>query len=117
MLLRRMLIMLGVVALVVAALAAFKINSFMQMGKQFSAPQPPISVAAAEAVLRPWQSRLPAIGTFKAFQGVDLTVEVGGTVKDVLFRSGEQVGLGQPLVQLDSAVEQASLATAEAELG
>src|SRR3546814_6776167 len=38
----------------------------------------------------PWQGRLPAIGTLKAFQGVDLTVEVGGTVQQVLFRSGER---------------------------
>ncbi|WP_137887850.1 efflux RND transporter periplasmic adaptor subunit [Pseudomonas sp. 2FE] len=117
MLLRRMLIMLGVVALVVLALAAFKINSFIQMGKSFSAPPPPISVSAARAVEIPWQSRLPAIGTLKAFQGVDLTVEASGTVQDVLFLSGEKVTLHQPIVQLDSDVEQATLATSEAELG
>ena len=117
MLLRRMLIMLGVVLLVVAALAAFKINSFMQMGKAFSAPPPPISVAAAKAEQMQWQSRLPAIGTLRARQGVDLTVEVGGTVKELLFQSGEKVELNQPLLQLDSAVEQASLGTAQAELG
>jgi membrane fusion protein (multidrug efflux system) len=112
-----MLIMLAVVFLVIAALAAFKINAFKQMGKAFSAPPPPISVAAATAEEMPWQSRLPAIGTLRAYQGVDLTVEVGGTVKEVLFRSGEKVEPNQPLLQLDSAVEQASLATAEAELG
>ncbi len=117
MLLRRMLIMLGVVLLVVAALAAFKINSFMQMGEAFSAPPPPISVAAAKAEQMQWQSRLPAIGTLRARQGVDLTVEVGGTVKELLFQSGEKVELNQPLLQLDSAVEQASLGTAQAELG
>ncbi len=117
MLLRRMLIMLGVVALIVSALAFFKINSFIQMGKSFSAPPPPISVSAARAVEIPWQSRLPAIGTLKAFQGVDLTVEASGTVQDVLFLSGEKVTLHQPIVQLDSDVEQATLATSEAELG
>lgn len=117
MLLRRMFIMLGGVLLVVLALAAIKINSFIQMGKQFSAPQPAISVSAATAVEQPWQVRLPAIGTLKAIQGVDLTVEVGGTVQQVLFRSGEQVSLAQPLIQMDSDVEQASLGTAQAELG
>ncbi len=117
MLLRRMLIMLGVVALIVSALAFFKINSFIQMGKSYSTPPPPISVSAAQAVEIPWQSRLPAIGTLKAFQGVDLTVEASGTVKDVLFLSGEKVTLHQPIVQLDSDVEQATLATSEAELG
>jgi membrane fusion protein (multidrug efflux system) len=112
-----MLIMLAVVLVVVAALAAFKINSFMQMGEAFSAPPPPISVAAAKAEQMQWQSRLPAIGTLRARQGVDLTVEVGGTVKELLFQSGEKVELNQPLLQLDSAVEQASLGTAQAELG
>ncbi|NQD91591.1 efflux RND transporter periplasmic adaptor subunit [Pseudomonas sp. CrR25] len=117
MLLRRMLIMLGVVALVVIALAAFKGFSIYQQIQQFSTPQPAISVSAAAAEVRPWQSRLPAIGTLTAFQGVDLTVEVGGTVREVLFRSGEKVTLAQPLIQMDSEVERASLATAEAELG
>ncbi len=117
MLLRRMLMMLGLVGLVIAALAFYKFNAFMQMGKAFSKPRPPISVSAVEVQSRPWQSRLPAIGSLRAAQGVDLTVEVGGTVKALLFESGERVQLDQPLLQLDSAVEQASLATAEAELG
>ncbi|WP_068828169.1 efflux RND transporter periplasmic adaptor subunit [Pseudomonas sp. BMS12] len=114
MLLRRMLIMLGVVVLVVLALAAYKGFSIYQQIQMFSAPQPAISVSAATAEEKPWQSRLPAIGTLKAFQGVDLTAEVEGTVKEVLFQSGEKVTLGQPLLQLDSEVEMAILATAEA---
>ncbi|MDP3816942.1 efflux RND transporter periplasmic adaptor subunit [Pseudomonas sp.] len=117
MLLRRMLIMLGVVLLVVLALAAVKGFSFYQQIQMFSAPQPAIRVSAATAVEQPWQGRLPAIGTLKAIQGVDLTVEVGGTVQQVLFRSGEQVSLSQPLIQMDSDVEQAGLGTAQAELG
>ena len=116
MLLRRMFIMLGVVILVVLALAAYYGFSLYQKIQMFSAPQPAISISAANAESTPWQSRLPAIGTFKAFQGVDLTVEVGGTVRDVLFESGQKVSLKQPLIQMDSDVEQASLGTAEAEL-
>ncbi|MDC7823867.1 efflux RND transporter periplasmic adaptor subunit [Pseudomonas sp. BLCC-B13] len=114
MLLRRMLIMLGVVLAVVLALAAYKGFSIYQQIQMFSAPQPAISVSAAVAREQPWQSRLPAIGTLKAYQGVDLTAEVQGTVKEVLFQSGEKVTLGQPLMQLDSEVERAILATAEA---
>ncbi|HSC82950.1 MAG TPA: efflux RND transporter periplasmic adaptor subunit [Pseudomonas sp.] len=117
MLLRRMLIMLGVVALIVLALAAVKAYSVYQQIQMFSAPQPAISVSAANAEQIPWQSRLPAIGTLKAFQGVDMTAEVEGTVSQVLFQSGEKVKLGQPLLQLDSQVEQAILATAVAVRG
>jgi len=114
MLLRRMLIMLGVVLAVVLALAAYKGFSIYQQIQMYSAPQPAISVSAAKAEEKSWQSRLPAIGTLKAFQGVDLTAEVQGTVKEVLFQSGEKVTLGQPLLQLDSEVERAILSTAEA---
>lgn len=117
MLLRRMSIMLGVVALVVLALAAYKGWTIYQQVQQFSAPQPAISVSAAVAEQRPWQSRLPAIGTLKAFLGVDLAAEVDGIVRDLLFESGEKVERGQPLIQLDNQVERASLATAEAERG
>lgn len=117
MLLRRMLIMLGAVLVVVLALAAYKGLSIYQQIQMFSAPQPAISVDAAHAEEHPWQARLPAIGTLKAVQGVDLTAEVEGTVSQVLFQSGEKVSLGQPLLQLDSQVEQAILATAVAVRG
>ncbi|TRX76321.1 efflux RND transporter periplasmic adaptor subunit [Pseudomonas mangiferae] len=117
MLLRRMLFMLGAVVLVVLVLAAYKGFSIYQQIQTFSAPQPPISVSAEAAGELEWQSRMPAIGTLRAYQGVDLTVEVGGTVREVLFKSGEKVSLNQPLVQMDSDVEQASLATVEAQLG
>ncbi len=117
MLRRRMLIMLGVVLLVVLALAGYKAFSVYQQIQQFSAPKPPVSVAVVTAVEQPWQSRLPAIGTLKALQGVDLSLEIAGTVKALQFESGQKVRAGQPLLQLDSDVERALLGTAEADLG
>lgn len=115
MLLRRMLIMLGVALVVLLALAAYKGFSIYQQIQMFSAPPPPIKVSAVHAQQQPWQQRLAAIGTLKAFQGVDLSAEVNGIVREVLFESGQKVERGQPLIQLDSEVERASLATAEAE--
>ncbi|RMT85275.1 efflux RND transporter periplasmic adaptor subunit [Pseudomonas viridiflava] len=117
MLRRRMLIMLGVVLLVVLALAGYKAFSVYQQIQQFSAPKPPVSVAVVTAVEQPWQSRLPTIGTLKALQGVDLSLEIAGTVKALQFESGQKVRAGQPLLQLDSDVERALLGTAEADLG
>ncbi|MEE3934443.1 efflux RND transporter periplasmic adaptor subunit [Pseudomonas viridiflava] len=117
MLRRRMLIMLGVVMLVVLALAGYKAFSIYRQIQQFSAPKPPVSVAVVNAVELPWQSRLPAIGTLKAVQGVDLSLEIAGTVKALLFESGQKVRVGQPLLQLDSDVERALLGTAEADQG
>jgi membrane fusion protein (multidrug efflux system) len=117
MLRRRMLIMLGVVLLVVLVLAGYKAFSIYTMVQGFSVPKPPISVAVATATERPWQVRLPTVGTLKALQGVDLSLETDGTVTDVQFQSGQRVKAGQPIVTLDSAVESALLETALADLG
>ena len=117
MLRRRMLIMLGVVLLVVLLLAGYKAFSIYKMVQVYSAPKPPISVAVITAGERPWQSRLPSVGSLKALQGVNLSLEVAGTVKDLQFESGQKVKAGQPLLTLDSAVESALLETAQADLG
>ena len=117
MLRRRMLIMLGVVLLIVLLLAGYKAFSIYTMIQGFSKPKPPISVAVATAVERPWQIRLPTVGTLKALQGVDLSLENAGTVTELKFESGQKVKAGQPLLQLDSAVEAAFLETAKADLG
>jgi membrane fusion protein (multidrug efflux system) len=117
MLRRRMLIMLGVVLLVVLLLGGYKAFSVYQQIQMFSVPKPPVSVAVASAAEQPWQSRLPAVGSLKALQGVDLSLEIAGTVQKVLFQSGQKVKVGQPLLQLDSEVESALLETAEADLG
>ncbi|WP_313410060.1 efflux RND transporter periplasmic adaptor subunit [Stutzerimonas kunmingensis] len=114
--LRRMLFMLGAVVVVVAILAALKFNSIYQQIQQFQAPKPAIDVETEIARRMDWQSRLPAIGTLKASQGIDLSVEIAGTITDVQFQSGEKVSKGQAIVLLDSEMEQASLASAEADL-
>ncbi|MCP2069430.1 efflux RND transporter periplasmic adaptor subunit [Pseudomonas laurylsulfatiphila] len=117
MLRRRMLIMLGVVLLIVLVLAAYKAFSIYTMVQGFSAPRPATSVAVVTATERPWQARLPTVGTLKALQGVDLSLETDGTVIDLQFESGQKVKAGQPLLRLDSAVESALLETALADLG
>ncbi|TDF86714.1 efflux RND transporter periplasmic adaptor subunit [Pseudomonas sp. H9] len=117
MLRRRMLIMLGVVVLLVLILGGYKAFSIYQQVQMFSAPKPPISVAATESSERAWQNRLPAVGSLTAFQGVDLSLETSGTVKALQFESGQKVSKGQPLLQLDSDVETALLGTAMADLG
>lgn len=117
MLRRRMLIMLGGVVIVVLALGGYKAFSVYKQIQQFTAPKPPVNVAVAVVEARPWQNRLPAIGSLKALQGVNLSLEVAGTVKALQFESGQKVKVGQPLLQLDSDVEKALLGTAEADLG
>jgi membrane fusion protein (multidrug efflux system) len=117
MLRRRMLIMLGVVLLLVLILGGYKAFSIYQQVQMFSAPKPPISVAATASSERAWQNRLPAVGSLTALQGVELSLETAGTVKALHFESGQNVSKGQPLLELDSDVENALLGTALADLG
>lgn len=116
MLRRRMLIMLAVVLLIVLILGGIKAFSIYKQVQMFSQPKPPVSVAAAQAELRQWQQRLPAVGSLKAYQGVELSLEVAGTVKSLHFESGQQVKAGQLLLQLDHDQETALLGTAQADL-
>ncbi len=113
---RRMLLMLGAVVVVIAILAGLKYQSISAQIAQFKAPKPPIAVEVATSRRQPWQARLPAIGTLRAVQGIDLSTEIAGTVSAIQFQSGEKVAKGQPIVLLDSAIEQANLAAAEAGL-
>lgn len=117
MLRRRMLIMLAVVLLIVLALGGYKGFSIYQQIQMFSAPRPPITVSAAPAEQRQWQERLPAVGSLKALQGVELSLEVEGIVKALYFDSGQKVKAGQPLLQLNDDQETALLGTAQADLG
>jgi len=117
MLRRRMLIMLAVVLLIVLALGGYKAFSIYQQIQMFTAPKPPITVAAALAEQRQWQERLPAVGSLKALQGVELSLEVEGIVKALHFDSGQQVKAGQLLLQLNDDQETALLGTAQADLG
>jgi len=117
MLRRRMLIMLAVVLLIVLALGGYKAFSIYQQIQMFTAPKPPITVAAALAEQRQWQERLPAVGSLKALQGVELSLEVEGIVKSLHFDSGQQVKAGQLLLQLNDDQETALLGTAQADLG
>lgn len=117
MLRRRMLIMLGTTLVIVVALGSYKGYSIYQQMQKLAAPLKPVYVSAVEAGSQPWQSRLTTVGSLTAFQGVELTSETRGQVKQVFFDSGQQVERGQPLLQLKNSVEKAALATAEASLG
>ena len=117
MLRRRLLIMLGTTLVVVLALGSYKGFSIYQQLQKLAAPPKPVFVSAQTAINQPWQPRLVTVGSLTAFQGVELTSETRGLVQKVFFDSGQKVERGQPLVQLNSTVEPASLATAEASLG
>ena len=114
--LRRFALLIVIFLIAVAALGTWKFWSIKQQIAIFTAPKPPIQISASTAELHEWQTRLPAIGTLTARQGVELTAEITGTINKVLAESGHQVEAGQILLEMHSEVERASLATAEAQV-
>jgi len=73
------------------------------------APPPPASVAVAVAKIETWVPRLPAIGTFRAVQEIDIAPQIGGAVVSVRVESGQDVDKGARLFEIDNSVEQADL--------
>ena len=112
---RRMITMLSIVLLAVLMLASYKAFWVYQQLQLLHAPKPPVSVAVANAVEKPWQRQLPAAGTLKALQGINLSIEVPGIVTQLHFDSGQAVKAGQTLLQLEHQTEQAELDVALAD--
>jgi len=115
----RLWLRLFIVILLLAAIAsALGYKKFQQIQEQIafgSAVPPPTSVTVSEAKSEQWQNRLKAVGSLVASQGVDITSEVSGIVKELNFNSGQQINRGDLLVSLNNEVELATLTTAQAQ--
>lgn len=103
---------------VVGALGGIKacqIGSLMAMGKKAAADgPPPEAVGTAKTDARQWEETIPAVGSIASTQGVGLSNESPGVVTKIAFESGAMVEKGQLLVELDTRVERAQLAAAQA---
>lgn len=107
---KRVLLTIGILILVIAPIIAVKASQIMAMisaGESFVPP--PESVSSFPVQEQRWQTRLTAVGTVTAVRGVTVSTEVPGTVRSILFDSGQNVKTGQVLVRLDTSVEQAQL--------
>ncbi|HKV10207.1 MAG TPA: efflux RND transporter periplasmic adaptor subunit [Thermoanaerobaculia bacterium] len=113
---KRMVLMLVVVAVLIAALAAFKYNQIQGAAAQSASFQPPPeAVTTIEARQDTWPSAVTAIGTVTPVQGVTVSADLPGIVERISFASGGTVRAGQVLVKLDTRQEEAQLAAAEAQ--
>ena len=115
--LKRMIVMLTVTLLIVAALGFVKfqqIQTAMAQGAAFQAP--PEAVTTIVAQQEEWPATLTVIGTMAAVQGVTVSADLPGTVDRILFDSGQAVRDGEVLAVLDTRQEQAQLKAIEARL-
>ena len=110
---KRMLIMIGGVVLVLVALA---VGFFLHIQKLIaSAPKPfPQTVTATKVSSQDWQPTLAAVGSVLPVRGVDVTTEISGLVREIHFKSGQDVKKGEVLVELNADADKAQLAALEA---
>jgi membrane fusion protein (multidrug efflux system) len=98
------------------AFYAFDFKPKMLATVILGAPVPPETVSAEAARTDQWQPQISGIGTLTAFQGIDITPQVGGIVTEVNFESGEDVPKGKLLAKLDTETEEADMRSIAAEL-
>ena len=112
-----MAVMLLILALVFGGVFGWNAFVGLMTERYLANYQPPaLSVEVESARAEQWDSVVRAVGTLSAVNGVDITTEVGGLIREIYFASGQQVEEGQVLIQLDDRVEQATLGSFLAQL-
>jgi membrane fusion protein, multidrug efflux system len=112
---KRMILMLAVVLVIIAALGFVKYRQIQSAIAQGAYQPPPEAVTTIVAQQDTWPSTLSAIGTVAAVQGVTVSADLPGIVDRIAFDSGKWVRQGEVLVELDTRQERAQLAAVEAQ--
>jgi membrane fusion protein, multidrug efflux system len=112
---KRMIIMLVGVGVVLGAFFAFQ-NFKARMISQVMASManPPQTVSTVPAGLQEWQTQQEAVGSLRAVNGADLSLEVSGIVDQINFNSGDDVQAGALLLRLRSNDDVAKLQALQA---
>ena len=79
-----------------------------------SLANPPQTVSTVTAGLQDWQPQVEAVGSLRAVNGADLSLEVSGIVDQIDFNSGDDVAAGAVLLRLRSADDEAKLQALQA---
>lgn len=104
----------GVLALILV-LAAVKMAQIKKMSSMvYEMPASSVTTVVAEEAT--WAPQLNAIATLAAVEGVDLAADADGLVTRIAVENGAAVRAGDLLIELESSVETAQLAAAEARL-
>ena len=114
-------VILGILIVIpiIGSLAGIKLLQFGAMdaaAKQQVMPPEPVNAAEVHEIV--WQHKFYAVGSVMPVQGTEVSAEVEGVVREILFDAGSVVQKGDVLVQLDDEVEKTQLrvATAAVEL-
>jgi membrane fusion protein (multidrug efflux system) len=110
---KKFLIAIGGFIVVLASLGAIKVAQIKGVMSVSHVP-PPSAVTTAEAVPTDWHTAVNSIGTLAPVQGVTISADAEGTIVKVAAENGSAVKAGDLLIELDTSVEEAQLAAAEA---
>jgi membrane fusion protein (multidrug efflux system) len=105
---KRLLLAFTLLALIFGGVFGWKYQQMRQAAAGREAPPPPV-VAVSLAQEESWQPFLSAVGSLTAVQGIEVSNEVAGSVSTIHFESGQTIRKGQPLIDLDAAVDVAEL--------
>ncbi len=112
---KRMIIMLVLVGVALGSIFGFK--SFVDGKiKQFMAgmDNQPQTVSTTKATVSDWQPQIEAVGSLRAVNGSDLSLELAGVVEEINFQSGDDVEAGKVLLKLRDADDVAKLKSLQA---
>jgi membrane fusion protein (multidrug efflux system) len=100
---KRMIIMLLAVGVVLGGFFGFQIfKAGIIKHVMASLANPPQTVSTIVAGAQDWQPQVEAVGSLRAVNGADLSLEVSGIVDELHFNSGDDVAAGALLLRLRS---------------
>ncbi|HEX3400238.1 MAG TPA: efflux RND transporter periplasmic adaptor subunit [Acetobacteraceae bacterium] len=107
---KRMAIMLVGVGIVLGGFFWFQnFKAHIIQGVMASMANPPQTVSTATAAFQEWQPQVEAVGSLRAVNGSDLSLEVAGVVDAINFNSGDDIAAGTLLLRLRSDDDVAKL--------
>jgi membrane fusion protein, multidrug efflux system len=115
-----MIWVLSLAVVLLALLVVFNLILKPMFIAQFRAKNasPPQTVSTMAVEFSEWQPEVTAVGSMRAYRGVEVTTEVAGLVRQVNFKSGDDAKSGAVLVELnaDSDIAQLHALQAAADL-
>jgi membrane fusion protein, multidrug efflux system len=110
---KNFIIVIAGFTLVALTLGAVKVSQIKTMSS-VEHVMPPTAVTTAAAMVVEWRSMIDSIGTLAPVQGVTLGADADGIIASISVENGAAVKAGDVLVQFDTGVEVAQLASAQA---
>jgi len=107
---KRMIIMLVAVAVVLGLVFGFQAFKGVMVGKAMSGmASAPQTVATVTATAQDWQPESKTVGSLRAINGADLSLDIAGVVDQINFNSGDEVKAGAVLIRLRAEDDPAKL--------